>query len=85
MPGTAGRASRELLDTILRSASVETFVVAWSLSRVQLFWDHWTVARQVPLSTGFCRQDHQSALPFPSPGGLPVPEVEPAGSPGNPR
>ena len=30
----------------------------------------WTVACQSPLSMGFSRQEHWSALPFPSPGDL---------------
>ena len=30
----------------------------------------WTVARQIPLSTGFSRQEDWSELPFPSPGDL---------------
>ena len=37
----------------------------------------WTVARQAPLSTGFSRQEHWSGLPFPSPGDLPNPGIEP--------
>ena len=37
----------------------------------------WTVARQVPLSMGFCRQ-YWSRLPFPSPGDLPDPRIKPA-------
>ena len=40
----------------------------------------WTVACQAPLSMGFSRQDYWSGLPFPSPGDLPNPEIEP-GSP----
>ena len=40
----------------------------------------WTVARQAPLSVGFFRQEHWSGLPFPSPGDLPDPGIEP-GSP----
>ena len=40
----------------------------------------WTVARQVPLSVGFSRQEYWSGLPFPSPGDLPNPGIE-AGSP----
>ena len=31
----------------------------------------WTVARQVPLSLGFSRQEYWSGLPFPPPGDLP--------------
>ena len=37
----------------------------------------WTVARQAPLSMGFPRQEYWSGLPFPSPGDLPDPEIEP--------
>ena len=38
----------------------------------------WTVARQAPLATGLFRQEYWSGLPFPSPGGLPDPGVEPS-------
>ena len=51
-----------------------------SLSLVQLFATSWTVARQAPLSIGFSRQEYWSGLPFPSPGDLPNPGIEP-GSP----
>ena len=37
----------------------------------------WTVAHQPPLSMGFSRQEYGSGLPFPSPGDLPNPGVEP--------
>ena len=40
----------------------------------------WSVAYQAPLSMGFSRQGYWSGLPFPSPGDLPNPEIEP-GSP----
>ena len=49
-------------------------------SRVQLFATPWTVAHQAPLSIGFSRQEYWSGLPFPSPGNLPNPGIEP-GSP----
>ena len=39
-----------------------------------------TVARQAPLSMGFSRQEYWSGLPWPSPGHLPDPVIEP-GSP----
>jgi len=48
-----------------------------ALSHVQLFATLWTVARQAPLSMGFSRQDYWSGLPFPSPGDLPYPGLEP--------
>ena len=37
----------------------------------------WTVACQAPLSMGFSRQEYWSGLPFPSPGDLPDPGIEP--------
>ena len=37
----------------------------------------WTVAHQAPLSMGFSRQEYYSGLPFPSPGDLPDPGLEP--------
>ena len=40
----------------------------------------WTTAYQAPLSMGFSRQEYWSGLPFPSPGDLPDPGIEP-GSP----
>ena len=40
----------------------------------------WTVAHHPPLSMGFSRQECWSGLPFPSPGDLPDPRIEP-GSP----
>ena len=37
----------------------------------------WTVAHQASLSMGFSRQEYCSGLPFPSPGDLPNPGIEP--------
>ena len=37
----------------------------------------WTAAHQAPLSIEFSRQEHWSGLPFPSPGDLPNPGIEP--------
>ena len=37
----------------------------------------WTVACRAPLSMGFSRHEHWSGLPFPSPGDLPDPGIEP--------
>ena len=51
-----------------------------SLSRIQLFAPPWTVAYQAPPSMGFSKQEYWSGLPFPSPGALPKPGIEP-GSP----
>ena len=51
-----------------------------SLSCVQLFATPKTVAYQDPQSVGFSRQEYWSGLPFPSPGDLSNPGIEP-GSP----
>ena len=59
------------------------------LGHIQLFATPWTVARQVPLSMGFSRQEYWSGLPFPSPGdfshlgikpGSPALQAEPPGN-----
>ena len=47
------------------------------LSHVQLFETPWTIARQALLSMEFFRQEYWNELPFPSPGGLPNPGIEP--------
>ena len=49
-----------------------------SLIRVSLFATLWTVAYQAPPSMGFSRQEYWSGLPFPSPGDLPDPGIEPS-------
>ena len=50
---------------------------AQSISYVPHFATPWTVAHQTPLSMGFSRQEYQSKLPFPPPGDLPNPGIEP--------
>ena len=50
---------------------------AQSLSCVRLFVTPWTVAHQAPLSVGFSSQEYWSGLPFPPPGDLPDPWIEP--------
>ena len=44
---------------------------------VQLFMTLWIAAHQDPLSMGFSKQEYWSGLPFPSPGDLPDPGIEP--------
>ena len=46
-------------------------------SCVQFFVTPWTVARQDPLSMGFSKQEYWTGLPFPSPGNIPDPGIEP--------
>ena len=48
-----------------------------SLSRVRLFVTPRTVAHQAPLFMEFSRQEYWSGLPFPSPGDLLDPGIEP--------
>ena len=54
--------------------------VCQSLSGVRLFATPWTVVCQVPLYMESSRQEYWSGLPFPYPGYLPDPGIEP-GSP----
>ena len=53
------------------------FLHAQSLSHIRLFVTPWTVALQAPLPMGFPRQEYWSGSPFPSPGDLPDPGIEP--------
>jgi len=50
---------------------------AQMVSCVRFFATLWTIARQDPLSMEFARQGYWSGLPFPSPGDLPDPGIEP--------
>ena len=54
-----------------------TFVHVCMLSRVWLPATPWTAALQAPLSKGFSRQEYYSGLPFPPPGDLPNPGLNP--------
>ena len=49
----------------------------WVAQSCPTLCDPWTVARQAPLSMGFSRHEYQGGSPFPSPGDLPDPEIEP--------
>ena len=48
-----------------------------ALGRARLSATPWTAARQAPRSTKFSRQEYWSGLPFPSPGDLFNPRIEP--------
>ena len=63
--------------TTARAISKEGRKEVKSFSHVQLFATPWTVAHQAPLSMGLSRQEYWSGLPFPSPGDLPDPGIEP--------
>ena len=47
-------------------------------SSVQLYVTLWTVAHQAPLSMEFPRQEYWGGMPYPPPGDLPNPGIEPA-------
>ena len=49
--------------------AIHSSILAWEIP--------WTVAYQVPPSVKFSRQEYWSGLPFPSPGDLPDPGIEP--------
>ena len=64
-------------DRIVMAALFIVCVCVQSLSCVWLFVTPWTVASQPPLSMEFPRQEYWSRLPFPLPGDLPNPGIEP--------
>ena len=53
---------------------------AQSLQSCLTLCDPMAIACQAPLSMGFSRQEYWSGLPFPSPGNLPNPGMEPMSS-----
>ena len=55
----------------------ETMYMLSRFSRILLFAIPWTAVYQASLSMGFSRQEYWSGLPFPSPGDLPDPGIEP--------
>ena len=64
---------------LLRPGRLTVCLCYWCLLfGVQLFVTSWTIAHQAPLSMRFLRQEYWSGLPFPSPGDLPNPRIEPA-------
>ena len=73
--GYSARGRKELDTTERLSTHTHTII-----SRIRLFVTPWTVAYQAPQSMEFSRQEYWSGLPFPSPGDLPDPGIEP-GSP----
>ena len=67
-------------ESLSMLSSSESEITVKLLSHVWLFATPWTVAYQAPQSMEFSRQEYWSGLPFPSPGNLPNPGIEP-GSP----
>ena len=72
---------RQILYQLSHKGSLKDVERKWkkvkSLSRVWLFATPWTVAHQDAQSMEFSRQEYWSGMPFPSPGDLPNPGIEP--------
>ena len=67
-------------NNIKKNKKLKILCVIWQYIHVGLFATPWTVAYQSPRSVDFSRQEYWSGVPFPSPGDLPDPGIEP-GSP----
>ena len=67
----------KVISLLFNTLSEKVKVKVKSLSPVWLFATPWTVTYQAPQSMGFSRQEYWSELPFPSPGDLPNPGIEP--------
>ena len=65
---------------MVMTAAMKLKVACSFKEKLWLFATPWTAAHQAPPSMGFSRQEYWSGLPFPSPGDLPDPGIEP-GSP----
>ena len=55
----------------------EESIVVQLLSHIWLFVTPWELVLQAPLSVVLSRQEYWSGLPFPSPGDLPIPGIQP--------
>ena len=66
---------------LMQCITLTDFNMLWKWSEVAqsclTLCDPWTLAHQAPPSMGFSRQEYWSGLPFPSPGDLPDPGIEP--------
>ena len=74
------RARKDVENKADRKEEKETALQdVWWISHqvVPLFATPWSVARQAPLSLGCPRQGSLNGLPYPPPGDLPDPGIEP--------
>ena len=69
--------SRDLSENVHSDFVENSLKMLRRFSRVRLFGTPWTVVHQAVLSMGFSRQEYWTGLPFPSPGDLPDPGMEP--------
>ena len=66
-------------DAVMLGYGTQLLLLLFSCSVISdSFATPWTVAHQTPLSMGFPRQEYWSGLPWPPPGDLPNPGIEPA-------
>ena len=69
-----------LIQKLILNFLVLSTVQVCMLSHVQLFATPRTVPHQIPLFMGLSMQEYWSGLPFPPPGDLLKPEIEPGSS-----
>ena len=67
-----------MILTLRDMASATQLCSVFMLSRVRLFATSWIVACQALVSVEFSMEEYWSGLPFPTPGDLPNPGIEPA-------
>ena len=68
---------RECQRSLLLPNHLPSFLLFFSRSVMSDSAAPWTTACRAPLSMRFLRQEYWSGLPFPSPGCLPNPGIEP--------
>ena len=73
--------TEDCLSPAMAVALLQAACVLTHFNSVRLCVTPWAVAHQAPPSMGFPRQEYWSGFPFPPPGHLPNPGVEPM-SPG---
>ena len=78
-PPSMGFSRQEYWSGVVKITHViAVFAMVVVLNHVWLFVTPWTVAtNQAPLSMGFSRQEYWNRFPFPTPGNLSDPEIEP--------
>ena len=70
-PWSAGKAMSPALDQVTGMCVLSHFSSVW------LYATLWTVAHQAALTMGFSNQEYWSRSPYPPPGDLPDPGIEP--------
>ena len=76
-PGDLPNPGTEPVSLMSPALAGEFFTTNTTWETIRLFATPWTVAYHAPPFMGFSRQECWSGLPFPSPGDLPDPGIEP--------